>query len=220
MHTDTTLTPHTSTDTLVRKGYHHGNLNEALLLSARALLEEEGLSSLSLRAVARKAGVSHNAPYHHFNNKADLIAEVAKRGFEDLALAMTQEAEKSSPTAHDLRLIGVGRAYIHFALTHPALFSIMFHPEWTKPASFPSLKTSMQAAFTVLLNEVESAVKSNALKVTNSRQAALGAWSLVHGFSTLFNEKAMAETQLGTLDQEELVAMALTSAAHAIGLPS
>lgn len=108
--------------------YHHGDLRRALLDAARAIITTEDVQRLTLRAVARRAGVSHAAPYHHFADKAALIAALVADYFGQMATVMYTEAAASSGTAGD-KLVALGRAYVRFALEHPAIFRLMFRPE-------------------------------------------------------------------------------------------
>ena len=108
-----------STLKLGKKSYHHGDLQAALIRAAGNILEKEGVEALSLRAVARKAGVSHNAPYRHFPEREGLLAALAAEGFERLVAAQREAAEKGG-------LRGMGEAYVLFALQHPQRFRLMF----------------------------------------------------------------------------------------------
>ena len=108
-----------STSNCTRKSYHHGDLEAALIRSAGKILEKEGLDALSLREVARQAGVSHNAPYRHFAEREALLAALAAKGFEMLAQAQQAAAAKGG-------LRAMGEAYVLFALEHPQRFRLMF----------------------------------------------------------------------------------------------
>lgn len=103
--------------------YHHGDLRAACLRAARELLEEDGSAALSLRAVARRAGVSPTAPYRHYADREALVSAVAAQGYRELTRYLT--AAHPSPTAPQ-DLIAVAIAYVQFALEHPALFRVMF----------------------------------------------------------------------------------------------
>lgn len=108
--------------------YHHGQLREALATSGRALLEEKGIRGFTLRECARRAGVSHAAPAYHFASIDHLLAELAARGFDELAAAMTTEAHRAEGGAPG-RLVGQGVGYMAFAAGNPALFQLMFSRE-------------------------------------------------------------------------------------------
>src|ERR1700747_2835590 len=106
------------------KPYHHGNLREALLQSAIQLIAKVGPTAFTLREVARRAGVSHNAPYRHFQDKDDLLAAVATQGYGELTDAMkAASASEADPLS---RLKRAGLAYVSFALEHPEHFTVMF----------------------------------------------------------------------------------------------
>ena len=104
--------------------YHHGDLSRALVLAGRRILENQGPAALSLRAVAREAGVSPAAPYHHFKDKGELLEAVAKEGWRELgeAIARVREASPSALAA----ITEIGVAYVCFARQHPALYRIMY----------------------------------------------------------------------------------------------
>src|SRR5208282_1111267 len=105
--------------------YHHGDLSRALVEAARRILEAEGAAALSLRAVAREAGVSPAAPYHHFKDKTELLEAVAHEGWEALSQSIV-EARRSAPTAGEA-LASIGVAYVNFAQANPALYRLMYH---------------------------------------------------------------------------------------------
>src|SRR5215467_8023087 len=106
------------------KPYHHGNLREALLEAAIRLIAEVGPTAFTLREVARRAGVSHNAPYRHFQDKDDLMAAVAAQGFQELTAAMLEAAGQRSDVREQLKQAGLG--YVTFALRCPEHFTVMF----------------------------------------------------------------------------------------------
>src|SRR5262245_4881527 len=109
-----------------KRAYHHGDLRRALLDAALELVSSKGVQALTLREVARRAGVTHAAPYHHFPSKEALFAAVATEGFRDLAAAMRAALSGRRGPFASLRAIGV--AYVRFATEHPAHFRIMFRP--------------------------------------------------------------------------------------------
>jgi AcrR family transcriptional regulator len=104
--------------------YHHGDLSRALVQAGRRILEKEGPAALSLRAVAREAGVSPAAPYHHFKDKCDLMAAVANEGWHDLSIAVAEARALARDPRHGLSEIGV--AYVTFARKNPALYRLMY----------------------------------------------------------------------------------------------
>src|SRR5260370_38503464 len=112
------------------KPYHHGNLREALLQSAIRLIAEVGPTAFTLREVARQAGVSHNAPYRHFQDKDALLAAVATQGYGELTDAMLEAASKEPNVLG--RLKHAGLAYVSFALRRPETFTVMFDTPFSK----------------------------------------------------------------------------------------
>ena len=161
--------------TPARAAYHHGNLRDALLDAAEALLPQHGAEGLTLREVARQAGVSHGAPYHHFESRDALLAAVAERGFQGLGEAMTAAA---GATPRD-RLIAICVAYVDFAARHPARFQLMFGPLLAQKALYPGLKEAGERSFFVLLEASRDVTPDEAMPL------ALSGWSLAHGLAHL-----------------------------------
>ncbi|WP_162918800.1 TetR/AcrR family transcriptional regulator [Taklimakanibacter deserti] len=167
--------------------YHHGDLREALVAAAIALLEEKGLSGFTLRQCARRAGVSHAAPAHHFATADDLLAEIAARGFERFVAALGKAADQAegSPLA---RLEAMGRAYVAFALANPAVYGLMFRLGAGSLAS-PHLKTASRAAWQQLCDSVAAVLGEKRQSEVNAKAAAV--WALVHGTATLLLDRKL-----------------------------
>ena len=170
--------------------YHHGNLAPALVEAALALIDETQDWDFSLREVARRAGVSHNAPYKHFPEKRDLLAAVAARGFEALAERALSSLE--GLTDARARLLACGRAFVACGIASPALYRLMFSAALTSPeAGRPAIEKAAAAkARAVVDAALADAVRSGALPSTlaSPRQAAaasLAMWSLLHGLTML-----------------------------------
>ncbi len=166
------------------RGYHHGDLREALVASGRKLLEEKGIRGFTLRECARRAEVSHAAPAHHFASMDDLLAELVRRGFAELTAAMTTEAERveGEPAA---RLVGVGVGYMAFAAANPALFQLMFSRE----ANRIEVKEGDEGAEGV--RRLQAAVVDEVLQHASGevrQRMADFAWASMHGFITLVLE--------------------------------
>lgn len=155
--------------------YHHGNLREALLDAAEALLPQSGPEALTLREVARHAGVSHGAPYHHFESRDALLAAVAERGFAGLGEAMTHAAG-ATPREH---LVAICEAYVNFAADHPTRFRLMFGPLLATKALYPGLKAAGEQSFFVLLEAAKEVAPAEAMPL------ALAGWSMAHGLAHL-----------------------------------
>src|SRR3954469_6041803 len=165
-----------------KAAYHHGDLRRALLDAALRLIDTQGLQARSVREVARRAGVTHGAPYHHFSDRASLLAALAEDGFELLVAAMRSEQAKSRP-APDEQLAAVGRGYVAFALAHPAYFKVMFRPElsYGRP-----VYTGGTRAYEVLVASVTALQRANRARGIDRELIVLSSWSLVHGLTSLW----------------------------------
>ena len=162
--------------------YHHGNLRETLMVAADELLANQGLAGLTLREVARVAGVSHAAPYHHFANLDELLAAVAARSFEMLGAALADAASASDAREAMLR---IGDAYVAHARAQPAHFRLMFGPLLARKEEFPALAEAARASFMQVLQAAERYAPGEGAVV------ALTGWSLGHGFAHLAIDGAL-----------------------------
>jgi AcrR family transcriptional regulator len=159
------------------RGYHHGDLRNGLLEAARTILEEESLAALTLRAVARKAGVSHAAPYRHFPNHEALLVELSVEGFEELREALV-EAAKATGSESD-RIANIGAAYMRFVARRPALARLMFGGQLPNRDKFPALAAAADA----IGSEIGAALHDAAL--------GLAVWASVHGLAMLILENVI-----------------------------
>jgi AcrR family transcriptional regulator len=164
--------------------YHHGDLRRALIDTALAMVTEEGAWNFTLREVARRAGVSHAAPYNHFEDKSALLAEVAALGFQSLREAL-EAAAGEQPRSARQALARVGAAYVRFGVEHPAHYRLMFGAELADKARYPALQEASDAAFAVLTGVLERGQASGQVRREPVLDQALAAWSLVHGLATL-----------------------------------
>ena len=171
--------------------YHHGDLRRSLLAAARALAVEQGADALTLRAIARRAGVSHAAPAHHFPDKAALLDALAAEGFHRLAAALTRAGGKAAKGSIE-RLAAIGFAYVRFALRHPGEFELMYRPSLRRNCS-PALGTAGAKAYQVLASAVAEAEATGAVTCHSrttpgapaAEEQALACWTAVHGFAVL-----------------------------------
>lgn len=169
---------------MTRTNYHHGALREALLQATLELIETDGIGAVSLRQVARAAGVSPGAPYHHFPDRAALLTALSDEGFRLLAAALTQaSATKTTPTEG---LEAILNAYVDFAKANPAYFRLMFRPELTKPHKGDSGAEAGEAAFDVLVNTVDECLAARVMRPDDKNVLAITLWSLVHGYASLW----------------------------------
>jgi AcrR family transcriptional regulator len=166
--------------------YHHGALHEALLKAAEKVLERDGLKGLTLRAVAREAGVSHAAPTHHFGDLTGLVSELAAIGFRQFNAAMAA-ADTSGPSPLD-KAMARAKAYVAYARAHPGMYGLMFRTE-RLDMSRPSLREAANASFAGLAGSIGATrheqISERALSLEQAADIAR-AWSLVHGFTTLW----------------------------------
>lgn len=179
-----------------RATYHHGDLRTALVSAAEGLLASG--ATLSLRAVAKAAGVSHAAPYHHFANLDALLAAVATRGFHDLAADM-EAAHPGVDTA--ARLVGHCTAYVAFALARPAAFRLMFSPLLQHKADHPALQAAADGSFEVLRKAAHAHVAEGA------DELALAGWSLAHGLASLAIDGALSTAPVPMPSAQDLAAL-------------
>jgi AcrR family transcriptional regulator len=164
--------------------YHHGGLRDALLEAAASVVESDGVDALSLRELARRLGVSHAAPAHHFADKAALLAEVAADGFTELAGAL--EAASRVGRTPAARLREVGRSYLRFALRRPGHYRVMFGRELRGLATSPRLAETGTRAYQALETAVAAAMpEARARAQERVADAAFLAWSSTHGAAML-----------------------------------
>ena len=177
-----------------RSSYHHGNLRRALLDAGLALLVERGVDGFTLREVARRAGVSHAAPYHHFPDRGALVRGIVAESFELLGSALTDAADGAGDDPFD-RVTAMGVAYVDFALEHPQRYRLMFRSELSRSGD-SELPTDADAAsagaFATLMSAVQDAADRGVLRDgTDAAGAAIAAWSSVHGLASLILEGAI-----------------------------
>ena len=159
--------------------YHHGDLRNVLLEAAETLLEAQGPAGLSLREVARAAGVSHAAPYRHFRDKAALLQALSRRGFEQLCHAIAQAAAGAIQNPEQ-QLVEAGVAYVRQAVRHPEMSRLMFAGVPQGPKS-----EACQAAFDVLADIIRDGIARGAFRQRDAEELALSAWTSMHGLAML-----------------------------------
>lgn len=163
--------------------YHHGDLKQALISAALEVVAQEGAKNLSLRQVAKRVGVSHNAPYRHFPDRDALLAALAEEGFRGLTAAMISGGEAYHyPVEH---LTAVGYAYVSYALEHPHHYRLMFSDFQWGSGVYPDLDYWSERAFQVLLDAIDRGIRSGVFRQVEAQSLALVAWSLVHGQALL-----------------------------------
>jgi AcrR family transcriptional regulator len=170
-----------------KKRYHHGDLRRTLLDAALAIVSQEGLGALSLRELAREAGVSHAAPYRHFPSRQALLAALATEGFLGLGAEMDRTAGETDPV---LRIRALGVAYVGYAVRHPGHFRVMFGAREHRYDGSP-LAAAGRSTLQALIDAIAAAQRAGQLRAGDPRQLALPAWSMVHGLSMLLVDEQL-----------------------------
>jgi AcrR family transcriptional regulator len=199
-----------------RRGYHHGNLREALIDAALMLLAEKGPGAFTIAEAARLAGVSSAAPYRHFRDAEALLAAVAERGYERFAAALAEAWNDGRP--NPLRAFeAIGQAYLAFARREPALYAAMFETHMAFDA-FPSVQAAAERAFAVLRQATERlAATLPAGKRPPSLMMALHIWAMAHGIASLFCRADGARRKL-PMSPEELLEAGVLIYLQSLGL--
>ena len=199
------------------RGYHHGNLKEALVRAALELIAEKGPAGFTFADAARWAGVSPAAPYRHFRDRDELLADVGRRGFEQFTTAQLRAWDDGKPDVFSA-FDRLGKAYLHFAKREPAYYSAMFEAGVPLDAD-PQLREAGERAFAVLRGAAEKLV---ALMPAPGRppalMVALHIWSLTHGIASLFARGDAARRAL-PMPPEELLEAAFLIYLRGLGLP-
>jgi AcrR family transcriptional regulator len=165
--------------------YHHGHLRTALLETAMEVVRERGIEGLTLREVARRAGVSHNAPYHHFPDKAALVEALAIEGFRRFADEFRHAAARAPDRSHLGRIHAIGEAYVRFALEDPARFTLMWRPELRSVGDDSPVDEAGLGSYAVLLDEIAAGQVAGEVTQGDVGLLGLAAWSAVHGLAIL-----------------------------------
>jgi AcrR family transcriptional regulator len=189
------------------RGYHHGNLKEALIQAARELIAEKGPAGFTFAEAARSAGVSAAAPYRHFRDREALLADVAREGFVRFEAMLTTGWANGKPDAMTA-FHNVGRAYLAFARAEPAYYAAMFE-SGVPPDANPELRAASDKAFAVLRNAADTLVASLPIgKRPPSLMMSLHVWSLAHGIASLFGRGDAGRRSL-PMKAEELLESAM-----------
>jgi AcrR family transcriptional regulator len=199
------------------RGYHHGNLKEALLRAALELIAQKGPAGFTFAEAARWAGVSPAAPYRHFRDRDELLANVALRGFELFEAALAHAWDNGRPdtsTAFDR----LGKAYLTFARTQPAYYSAMFEAG-IPVASSPELREAGDRAFAVLRSAAERlCAEIPAQHRPPTLMVSLHIWAMSHGIASLFGRGDAAQRAL-PMSPEELLEAGVLVYLRGLGAP-
>jgi AcrR family transcriptional regulator len=179
----------------VARPYHHGDLKRVIIKTAQDMLTEEKGWQFTLREVARRAGVSHAAPYKHFPDKSALLAELATRGFDQLRRTVTDALRRHARSART-EFISAAKAYIQFGTANPSLYRLMFSADVDKTV-FRALDEAASSAFAVLIGMLERGQQNGSFKKQPVRGQAAAAWALLHGFTLLTIDGQLLPEKVG-----------------------
>ncbi len=167
-----------------RTGYHHGDLRQALISAAIALMAESTIDALSLREVARRVGVSHTAPYRHFADKEALLAAVAEEGFLDLTQALQQAVNQADPDPLH-QFAATGNCYVNWGISHGTHYRVMFGASQGNLLAYPDLCQASDGAFHILVTAIMQGQQAQQFRTADPQTMATTAWSMVHGMVML-----------------------------------
>ena len=160
--------------------YHHGDLREALILSACMVCEDLGFEKISLRSIAKGANVSQTAPYRHFKTKKELLAEVARCGFDELRTKLLQSLEDNKSTNPKEQFINLGVAYLEFGMNKRNTYDLMMHHQgFLNFGDFPSLEKSGEETFNILIETMLKIMPN--LSAEELYVQCIKHWSMIHG---------------------------------------
>lgn len=198
------------------RSYHHGDLRATLLAAGKELLTTEGLESLSLRAVAAKAEVSHNAPYRHFPDRRALLSAIASQGFTQLVAELDTPSHVASALSPHQALVQAGHRYLDFALCNPQMYRLMFDSDILDGSPTPEIGQSSMAAYKAFEAQVAAVI---------GQQAHAGAttailWSQLHGVAMMllrqrirpWMREGISDAQLVSATAAALPALAASTA--------
>ena len=193
------------------KNYHHGDLKNALIEAGVEILSKEGLSGLSLRKVAKHAGVSHNAPYSHFPDKQSLIAAISTEGFKQLYVEL-DAAISSYPNDPKRQLQEGAWAYAQFAMAHTDSFKIMFSGVLEKEKEYPSFVEISHKTFERVVDVVRACQGAGLLRSARAippAMTAVAVWGQIHGIVSLMLEGQISHTVLDRFGIRDIVLFAI-----------
>lgn len=186
-----------------KKSYHHGDLKNALIEAGADILSREGVSALTLRKVAQKAGVSHAAPYAHFADKQALIAAISTEGYKKLYEKIAQAAaqHQSDPLR---RFVEASWAYVQFALDEPDQFKVTLSGMIEKEQDYPAFVETARQTFSLVVDVVAQCQRAGILRKGSSDLAAISVWAMIHGLVTLLMEHQISHTVLDRYSVREM----------------
>ena len=196
--------------------YHHGDLRRTLIDAALAIVERAGPGALSLRELARKAGVSHAAPYRHFESREALLVELASEGFR--GLAAESQALAGDIRDPEARLRALGVAYVRYAVAHPGHFRVMFSSEIHDGGEQPELAAAGAPTLEALVDAIAAAQAAGVVKGDDARAQAVPAWALMHGLAMLVVDRQLGPLMEGTPAVDGLAERLVDVFLHGVGV--
>lgn len=187
-----------------KKPYHHGDLKNSLIEAGKRILAKEGVNGLSLRKVARQAGVSHSAPYAHFTDKQALIAAISTDGFQLLYEKLAETIQRYRGDPHR-QLIESAWTYIQFAVEEPDTFRIMFSEVLEREKDYPAFVDVSQRTFKLVEEIVASCQEAGILRAGAPDVTAVVVWGLVHGIISLVSMGQVSHTILEQFDLRDMI---------------
>lgn len=179
-------------------------LRATILAASVALIEEEGLAKLSMREVARRAGVTHQAPYHYFADREAILGEIAEQGFRMLTERIERAVQLAAGAPLPERIGAMGRAYVEFACAHTAHFRIMFRPELVNLDNCPSAQAEGANAFATVTRVVHEAVEAGLPGLPSEAALVATLWSTVHGLACLILDGPLAKKMPDANSNEQI----------------
>jgi AcrR family transcriptional regulator len=167
-----------------QKNYHHGNLRNELLDTAEAHLAQAGVEELSLRALARAVGVSQTAPYRHFNDKAELLAALATRGYQKLLAELETAGNRAGANPIE-QMHAFAHGYVNYAVANPDLFKLMFGPTLQPAESYPELYQASRDTYELVRAIMRRGIEQNIFRDEDDHYMANAGWSGIHGLAIL-----------------------------------
>lgn len=195
----------------------HSDLREACVAEATAIIAEAGVEALSLREVARRLGVSHQAPYRHFESRDHVLAEVVRRAFARFASALERAPRTDNARSDALTM---GMAYVGFALSHPLEYRLIFGGALPTPTAHPEMMNGARQAFAILQRTIERLFDARGLTAakTDVDRESLFVWSSLHGIVSLMRSDALDTLDLDEQARQQLVAHSLRKVGIALGI--
>ena len=184
--------------------YHHGDLKNALIQAGIEILSDEGIKGLSLRKVARRAGVSHAAPYAHFADKQALVAAISTAGYESLYAQFMQidQQYQSQPLK---KMVEVAWCYLQFAVNDPAHFKLTFSGAIEKEKDYPAFVEISQKSFAFVSAMVAACQQAGIVRTGSTDLLAVHIWGAIHGLTTLLIEGQISHTVLDNYSLRQMV---------------